>query len=96
MPVVARKRAHAAADNTSSCSGSDGSNSEGRSSNGSSSSSSSSREGGSNKKRRRGDDGLNAESEYEIVGVMRSKYVFKTRPKPINAKGFLKKAKKQP
>ena len=41
--------------------------------------------------------GLKVDSEYEIVGVMRSKYIFKTRPKPINnAKAMMKKKAKKP
>ena len=43
-----------------------------------------------------GEDQLAADSIYEVVGVMRNKYVFKTRPKPINAKLMMKKKAKKP
>lgn len=70
--------------------------------------SSSESEGPSSKKRRPGSDAreseldeltgkLNVDSEYEIVGVMRSKYIFKTRPKPINnMRAMTKKRAKKP
>lgn len=42
------------------------------------------------------DDEVAVDSTYEIVGVMRNKYVFKTRPKPINAKLAMSKKANKP
>lgn len=43
-----------------------------------------------------GSDELVVDSTYEVVGIMRNKYVFKTRPKPINAKLAMNTKAKKP